>query len=434
MGDGILPPASTGLRVTVVGIGEEGWEGLSPRARGVLTAADTVLGAPRQLGLLPDALEARARAWPSPMAPLLDRLAQNLVAPPANRAASHHLVLLASGSPMLHGLGASLAARGATGRFAVLPHLSTPTLACAELGWPEHEVTLVSACGHPVEALAAELHDGGRALVLSADETTPHETARLLARHGYGSSRLHVLERLGGPSAAIRSHTVDAWPSDAMFARLNAVAVEMRADPSARILPRTGLPDDAFDHDGQLTRRDARASALARLAPQPGALLWDLGAGSGAIGIEWCRAAPRARALGLEKDAARALRARANALHLGATAYRVLDGTLPEALEALLRAEPRRPDAIFLGGGATVPGLIDRLAAILAPRGRLVAHGVTLETEGLLIAAHAAHGGLLTRLQIATSDAIGGFTGMRPAMAVLQWSYERPKRYGQETC
>ena len=190
-----------------------------------------------------------------------------------------------------------------------------------------------------------------------------------------------------------------------------------------RPLPRIGLPDDAFDHDGQITKRDARASALARLAPQPDQLLWDIGAGAGSIGIEWCRAAPRARAIGVERNLERAGRARANAKRLGAIRYRVIEAEMPDGLAALLADGAGRPDAIFVGGAATVPGLLDRLRAVLAPGGRLVAHGVTLETEAVLLTAYADHGGELSRLQVSHADSVGRFTAMRPAMAVTQWAW-----------
>ncbi|MEM7566737.1 MAG: precorrin-6y C5,15-methyltransferase (decarboxylating) subunit CbiE [Pseudomonadota bacterium] len=417
-------PAPRALDVTVVGIGEDGWPGLSERAREIVLGAETVLGAPRQLAFLPAETRPRQRAWPSPMGPFLDRLAEALIPPDAaDFEGARRLVLLASGSPMLHGIGASLAARGGAGRFAVIPHLSTLTLACARLGWPEAEVALVSACGHPVEALAAELTPDGRALVLSADGRTPAAVAALLRDGGYGASTLHVLERLGGPAEAGHSFRADETEDVPVFDRLNAVAVAMRPDPETVPLPRTGLPDDAFDHDGQITKRDVRLSALARLRPMPGALLWDIGAGAGSIGIEWCRAAPRATAIGVERDALRAERARKNAATLGAVGYRVFDLAMPEGLEALLTAEPTRPDAIFLGGGATVPDLLDKLLAILAPGGRLVAHGVTLETEAVLLEAFQRHGGELSRLQSAHADPVGRFTALRPAMAVTQWCY-----------
>ncbi len=425
------PPARA-LSVTVVGIGEDGWAGLSGAAREAVSVAETIIGAPRQLAFLPPDTVTRQRAWPSPMGGFLDRLAAALRPPDVPEfEGARRLVLLASGSPMLHGIGASLAARGgAEGgaqygarRFTVIPHLSTLTLACARLGWPEAEVALVSACGRPVEALAAELTPGGRALVLSEDGRTPQAVAALLRARGYGRSVLHVLERMGGEGEA--RHTLRADDPDArVFDALNAVAVEMVADPGMRALPRMGLPDDAFAHDGQITKRDARVSALARLMPQPGALLWDIGAGAGSVGIEWCRAARGAAAIGVERDPVRAARARENALTLGAVGYRVFELAMPDGLETLLTSERTRPDAIFVGGAATVPGLLDKLRTILAPGGRLVAHGVTLETEAVLLEAYRDHGGALGQLQTAEADAVGRFTAFRPAMAITQWAYE----------
>ena len=420
-------------QVAVVGIGEAGWDALTPAARDALEGADLIIGGARHLDFLPDALRERSRLFPSPLGPFLDRLAGALRDGEARSFdGAKRIAFLASGSPMLYGIGSSLAERGLEGRFTVHPALSTLALACAQLGWAESETVLVSACGRPLDALSAELVDGGRVVVLSADETTPARAAALLRVRGFGASRIHVLEHLGGPLERVHAHTAAAWPEGWACARLNALAIALVADADTPPLARFGLPDDAFEHDGQITKRDVRLSALARLAPQPGALLWDIGTGAGSVGIEWCLAAPRTRAIGVERDPMRAERARSNAARLGAVGYRVIEAEMPGGLETLLRAAPSRPDAIFVGGGASVPGLLERLWSVLGPGGRLVAHGVTLETERVLLEAQAAHGGELTRLQVSHASPVGRFTAMRPAMAVLQWSHVR-RREGAAT-
>ncbi|MDQ4060444.1 MAG: precorrin-6Y C5,15-methyltransferase (decarboxylating) subunit CbiT, partial [Pseudomonadota bacterium] len=280
-----------------------------------------------------------------------------------------------------------------------------------------------SACGRPLEALHAELFDGARIVVFSADRATPHAAAALLVSRGFGESRMTVLEHLGGERERIRRLRVRDWPAEAQFADLNLVAIECAAGEGARVLSRApGLPDDAYAHDGQITKREVRAATLARLSPRPGELLWDIGAGSGSIGIEWMRAAPRARAVGIELRADRATRARENAAALGVPGYHVVEGRAPEALAGL-----DAPDAIFVGGGLTSPDLLQACWITLKPGGRLVANAVTLESEALLPRAFAERGGDLVRLAVARAEPVGGYTGWRPLMPVTQWAVEKPR-------
>ncbi|GLK81138.1 precorrin-6y C5,15-methyltransferase (decarboxylating) subunit CbiE [Methylopila turkensis] len=399
--------------LTVVGVGEDGE--LSAAASAALAAAAHVVGGERHLSLVPASACPRAerRAWPSPMLPFLD-----VVMGWRGEAT----VVLASGDPLLHGVASTLLGRVNREEMTVLPSVSSLQLACAAMLWPVADVRLVTACGRPVEALAAELFDGERVILFSADGRTPAAAARLLVAHGYGGSRLTVLERLGGPQAQAHAMTAQDM-GDRAFDDLNTVAIELVAGPEARLLSRApGLPDDAFENDGQITRREIRALTLARLAPAPGALLWDVGAGSGSIGIEWMRAAPRARAIALEPRADRAERARGNAARLGVPMLDMREARAPEGLAGL-----PRPDAIFLGGGATAERVVEICWAALQPGGRLVANAVTLETEARLVAARASLGGDLTRLQIANADAVGRMTGWRPAMPVTQFAAVKPR-------
>ncbi|RXF73845.1 precorrin-6y C5,15-methyltransferase (decarboxylating) subunit CbiE [Hansschlegelia zhihuaiae] len=406
-----LRPARPWL--TVVGIGEDGFEGLGPQARAALAEAEVVVGGERHLALTPVEASPRAerRAWPSPMLPFLDVIAGWR---------GRDVVVLASGDPLFYGVAATLLARVSRDEIVVLPALTSVQLACAAMLWPAAEIRVVSACGRPFERLALELFDGARIVLLSADGTTPAAAAALLAAHGCGDSRLTVLERLGGTN--VRAVPMAARDVGGLtFDPLNVVAIEVVASSEAALLPLTpGLPDDAFAHDGQIPRREIRALTLARLAPTPGALLWDIGAGSGSIGIEWMRGGGCAIALEPRPD--RAARARENAARLGVPDLDLREAAAPEGLAGL-----PRPDAVFVGGGATAERVLDICWAALKPGGRLAANAVTLETEGRLVAFRAVHGGDLVRLQATYADPVGRMTGWRPAMPVTQFAAVKPR-------
>jgi len=397
-------------RLTVVGIGADGWAGLGETARAALQRAATVVGSERQLRLLPGDLPAERRAWPSPIDPLVDELA---------RGAGKDACVLASGDPMLHGIGATLARRLGPERLDVIPHASAFALACARLGWPAADVELVSTVARPPETIARALQPGRRLVVYASGAHGAAQIARVLRERGCGPSRFVVLEQLGGANEAIRDATADDW-GDQPADPLHAVAIEVRPAREALLLPRTpGLPDDAFEHDGQLTKRVVRAAALAALAPAPAQLLWDVGAGAGSIAIEWLRAEPSARAIAIEEDAERAARIERNALALGVPHLEVRHARAPAALDDL---EGGPPQAIFLGGGLAEPGLLDRCHDALAPGGRIVADAVTLAGERALHAAHAAHGGSLTRIELSHAEPLGSLTGWKPQRPVVQWT------------
>ncbi|MGC0313503.1 precorrin-6y C5,15-methyltransferase (decarboxylating) subunit CbiE [Kitasatospora acidiphila] len=395
--------------ITVVGIGADGWPGLSGTAREALRAAEAIVGGGRQLALLPADVTAERVAWPSPLRPAVAGLFAGL--------AGRRVAVLASGDPMFYGIGRTLTEELGAERLRVLPHPSSVSLACARLGWPVEETAVVSLVGRDPAGLLGALHDGRRLLVLSADAGTPALVAALLTEHGYGPSRLRVLEQLGAERERHLDGTAADWPHPG-GENLNLVAVDCRAaDATPRRGLTPGLPDELFEHDGQLTKRHIRAVTLAALAPAPGELLWDIGGGSGSIGIEWLRAHPSCQAVSVEKNETRAARIERNARALGVPRLRVVTGPAPAAL-----AELPVPEAVFIGGGLTAPGLLEACWAALPVGGRLVANTVTLESEALLAEWYRRRGGELVKLAVAHAVPVGGFTGWRQAMPVTQWS------------
>ncbi|PUA80466.1 cobalamin biosynthesis bifunctional protein CbiET [Nocardioides currus] len=376
--------------------------------RALVLDAETVLGGRRHLALLPEVAGQLRLPWPSPLrAGLPDFLAGM---------DGQRVVALASGDPLVSGIGTTLIELLGPDRVVVHPAVSSIALARARLRWSAESSTALSLVAEDPALILRELAPGRRLLILSAHEHTPGDVAGRLTDAGYGDSVLHVLGDLGAPTESHATGLARDWTYGGP--RLNVLAVEL-------VGPRVhgwtaGLPDDAFDHDGQLTKRDLRASALARLAPTPGELLWDVGAGAGSVGIEWMRAHPSCRTIAVESDPERARRISTNAAHLGVPTLQVVTGRAPEAL-----ADLEAPDAIFVGGGATAPGLLDACLASLKPGGRIVVHGVTLETETLLAAAYDQHGGELTRISVETAAPVGTFTGWTPARTVTQWALTR---------
>ncbi|MEU2838962.1 precorrin-6y C5,15-methyltransferase (decarboxylating) subunit CbiE [Streptomyces sp. NPDC007076] len=399
--------------MTVVGIGADGWAGLPDAGRAALADAQVLIGGARQLALLPPSCRGQRVPWPSPLRPAVPGL---LAAHAGSR-----IAVLASGDPMFYGIGRALTEVLGPDGLRILPHPSSVSYACARIGWPVEDTETVTLVGRPAARLAAALHDGRRVLVLSADADTPAVVAGLLRGRGFGPSRLRVLEQLGGAEETCLEGTADHWPHPPGDP-LNIIAVECRRAPGApRLGAVPGLPDEAYEHDGQLTKRHIRAATLGVLAPAPGELIWDIGGGSGSIAIEWMRSHPSCRAVTVERDPARAARIVRNADRLGVPALRVVTGRAPGDLAGL-----PAPDAVFIGGGLTAPGLLGACWDALGPGGRLVANTVTLESEALLAEAHRRHGGDLVRLAVAHAVPVGGFTGWRQAMPVTQWSVRKP--------
>ncbi|MBC9250868.1 precorrin-6Y C5,15-methyltransferase [Pseudomonas alcaligenes] len=396
--------------LTVVGIGEDGYAGLGKAARRALLAAERIVGAPRQLELLPACIRAPREQWPSPFS--LEPVLQRRGTP---------VCVLASGDPMLFGVGASLARQVPADELLILPAPSSYSLAAARLGWPLQDVTLLSVVARPLAALNAHIHAGQRLLILCNDGSSPAAIAALLRQRGFGPSRLSVLEHLGGPLERRIDGLAEGWALDEAAA-LNLMAVECLADEQATRLPLTcGLPDDVYQHDGQLTKRDVRAITLARLAPRPGELLWDVGAGCGSIGIEWMRSHPSCRAIAIEADSGRQQLIQHNRDALGVPALHLVAGAAPEALSGL-----QQPDAIFIGGGVTIPGVLAQCWQALKPGGRLIANAVTLQSEAALVNWRERHGGELTRIAVAQAQPLGGFDTWRSALPITLLECRKP--------
>jgi precorrin-6Y C5,15-methyltransferase (decarboxylating) len=397
--------------LTVVGIGSDGWSGLGGTAVVAVSAASVVLGSSRQLALLPPSVAAERVSWPSPLLPALPGLLSSF----PGRA----ICVLASGDPMFHGIGATLVRLVGASRIRVLPHPSSASLAAARLGWALADVDVLSLVNAPVAELHPLVHPGRRILVLSRDGSTPAQVAALLTARGYGDSSVTVLTSLGGPSAAVLPGTASSW-SETNVDPLNVVAISCAgAGSPVPLVP--GLPDDLYESDGQLTKREVRAVTLATLGPQPGELLWDVGAGSGSIAIEWMRSHRACRAVAVESSPERAARIAVNAEALGVPALRVVEGRAPDAL-----AELPTPAAVFIGGGVTCDGVVEACLSALPSGGRLVANAVTLESEAVLAALYAKLGGGLTRIAVNRASPVGGFTGWRAMMPVTIWAMVKP--------
>lgn len=398
--------------LSIVGIGEDGADGLSPIARGLVANAEIVFGGKRHLQLAGALIRGAARPWPSPF----ERGVAEVLA-----ARGRPVCVLASGDPFFYGVGTVLMRHIDPRETVTVPAPSAFSLAAARLGWGLPETTLLSLHGRALDLVRPHLQPGARLLALTSDGDGPAVLAGLLTATGFGGSRLTLLEALGGPRERLRTATADNFNFGTVDP-LNTVAIEVVAAPDARVIARAaGLPDHLFEHDGQITKREIRAVTLSALGPRRGEFLWDIGAGSGSVAIEWMLADAAMRAVAIEGRADRAARIRRNAAAFGVPGLTVIEETAPAALEELAP-----PDAIFIGGGASDPGVLDASVAALRSGGRLVANAVTLETEAALLARHTALGGELTRIAIARADAVGTKTGWRPAMPVTQWAWVKP--------
>ena len=398
--------------LSIVGIGEDGVSGLGDAARAALDEAEALIGGARHLAMVPP--DGRERLeWPRPFSALAEELRTRRGSP---------VCVLATGDPFCYGVGSVIARHVPMDEMRVHPAPSAFSLACARLGWSLPAVETLSLHGRPLASFRVTMRPGARVLVLSHDETTPSRIAEMLQGAGYGESRIVVLERMGGAAERVRESCARDFALEDVH-DFNTVAVECAAGPDAPLLCRVpGLPDDAFEHDGQLTRRVQRAAALAALSPLPGQLLWDVGAGCGSIGIEWMRAAPGARAIAIERSAERAALIERNAQRLGTPGLRVVEGEAPAALAGL----DAPPDAIFVGGGVAASGLIDACWAALPAGGRLVAHAVSVEGERALIDAHGDIGGELCRIAVSHAGPIGRYRAFRPGYPVTELAVRKP--------
>ncbi|MCB8820791.1 precorrin-6y C5,15-methyltransferase (decarboxylating) subunit CbiE [Microvirga rosea] len=397
--------------LTIIGIGEDGRKGLSGPALAALDQADLVIGGARHLELAAP-LSAPTLTWLSPFG-------ENYAMILARR--GQPTCVLATGDPFHYGIGAELARLIPAGEIITHPHTSAFSLAAARMGWSLPECECLSLHGRALEVIVPYLQPGARLLALSWDGSTPKKLADLLTARGLGSSTITVLEAMGGALEKVRHATASSF-NVLETHPLNTVAVEVVAEGDSRIVPLApGLPDSWFENDGQLTKAEIRALTLSALAPRAGEMLWDIGAGAGSVGIEWCLRHPRNRGIGIEQRDDRAQRARRNATELGVTTLDIRLGRAPEALSGLAP-----PDAVFIGGGVSEPGVFDAAWVALKSGGRLVANAVTLEAETLLGTLYTRYGGTMRRLALSRLERIGGMHGWRAAMPVTQWVVRKP--------
>ncbi len=389
----------------IIGIGEDGMDGLTPATRAVIEAAEVIVGGARHHVLAANPA-AETLSWPSPFDALMDELETRK---------GKRVVVLATGDPLWFSVGTRIGRHFAPGEITFHPQLSAFQLAAARMGWSMADLETLTVHGRPVEQMIAFIQPDARLLILTTGAETPAQIARFLTERGFGQSRMTVLAAMGGADEARFDGVAESWAHK--VPAFNTLAVECVAAPDAALLPRVpGLPDEVFTHDGTMTKREVRAATLAKLMPMRGGLLWDVGCGCGSVAVEWMRAARYSKAIGIEPRADRRTMAAENALALGVPALQLVDGTVPEALEGL---EP--PDAIFIGGGLSEASFKACWRA-LRPLGRMVANAVTLESQAILAELHKAHGGDLVQISVSRAEGLGGLTGWKPMRPVVQWS------------
>lgn len=397
--------------LSIVGIGEDGLAGVSLAGRSLLAQATTIVGGERHLAMLPSDDKREKRLWTSPIADSVQQIIQRR---------GQSVCVLASGDPMCYGIGVTLIRHIPIAEMTIVPAVSAFSLACARLGWSLPDIETLSLCGRDSALLNAVLYPNARILLLSADRTTPATVAQLLTQQGYGDSQMTVLERMGGPHERIITGTASTWTITDL-ADLNTIAIHAQLSPLSTPSPlsphTSGLPDAAYHHDGQLTKREVRAVTLSTLAPLPGQLLWDVGAGCGSIAIEWMRSDRRCRAIAIEQNPARLQYIADNAMALGVPHLKIVAGEAPSTLQDL-----PEPDAIFIGGGLTTPNLLEVCWRSLRPGGRLVANAVTVESEHILFQWQGKLGGDLIRIAIQRAEPVGKFLGWKAMAPVTQWA------------
>jgi precorrin-6Y C5,15-methyltransferase (decarboxylating) len=403
---------ANGRWLSIIGIGEDGLAGLSDVAKTLIAEASLVVGGQRHLDMVAGAVKGETMVWPSPLHDGFPVILERRGRPVA---------VIATGDPFFYGVGSVLAREVPADEMLCLPGVSAFSLAAGRLGWALQDCALVTLHGRALERVLPALQPRSRVFALSWDGSTPAKLAELLVRYGFGDTRMTICEAMGGPQERLRTVAARDFALTEIVP-LNLIALDIPDAPGVRAIPLTpGLSDDWFEHDGQITKRDIRAVTLSALAPRRGELLWDIGAGSGSIGIEWMLADPANRAIAIEREQARAGRIARNAASLGVPDLKIVQGAAPEALVGL-----PTPDAIFIGGGSTVEGVIDAAWAALPSGGRLVVNGVTIETQSELTRRFKAFGGELIAIQISRADSVGGFHGMRPGLPVTQWSVTKP--------
>ncbi len=390
--------------LNIVGIGEDGMDGLTPVTRATVEQADVVIGGERHHGLTPN-LKAERIAWPSPFDALIDTIRTHR---------GKKVVVLATGDPLWYSVGPKIAKSFEAEEVVFHPQLSAFQWLAVRMGWSLADLETLTVHGRPVQQMIPFIRPNGRLLLLTTGAQTPSEVAEILTARGYGPSRITVFGALGGDRETRFDGIASEW--NHVVPDFNSMAVECIAGEGAQVLPLMGLPDDAFASDGTMTKQEVRAITLAKLMPMRGAVLWDVGCGSGSVAIEWMRGARDAVAFGVEPRADRIALATQNALALGAPRMTLIEGRAPECLAGL-----PTPDAVFVGGGLTETTFQIAWDA-LSNYGRFVANAVTLETEAVLRDLHSKFGGQLIRLSVERAEPVGRLTGWRPAMTVTQWS------------
>ena len=389
----------------IVGIGEDGLDGLVPAARAVVEAAEVIIGGERHHQLV-GRVSAERLKWPNPFDALIAQL---------QALSGKRVVVLATGDPLWFSVGARIGRSIDPSEITYYPQISAFQLASVRMGWSMADVETLTVHGRPVEQIIAFIQPNQRLLILTTGYKTPGQIAKFLADRGFGASKMTVLAAMGGENELRFDGIAATW--DHEVPAFNTLAVDCIAAPDAALLPRVpGLPDELFEHDGTMTKRETRAVTIAKLMPMRGALLWDIGTGCGSVAVEWMRAARYAQAIGIEPRADRRAMAAQNALALGTPKLELVAGTAPEVLQGLAA-----PDAIFVGGGLT-DGVFDAAWAALKPLGRFVSNAVTLESEAILMELHKKYGGELVRLAVTRAEPVGPYRGWRPFMPVTQWS------------
>jgi precorrin-6Y C5,15-methyltransferase (decarboxylating) len=397
--------------LTIIGMGEDGWDGLPAKARHAVETAEVIVGSSRLLAFLPRTA-AEIHGWPQPFSAVVDRM---------RPLRGRKTVILATGDPLNYGVARKLMAFIPFAEMEIVPHLSAFSLVASRMGWPLPDCDTLTLHGREPANIEPFIQPGARLIVLTADATTIPEVARRLVARGFGRSEITVLENMGGPRERQSAFAADALPGTS-FSDLNTLAIHCIASPGAKVFSRlAGLPDEAFQHDGQLTKREVRAATLAALAPTPEKRLWDVGAGCGSVSIEWMRAARGAEAIAFESNAARLAMIAANSDALGTPRIKVIAGEAPASYEG----QPA-PDAVFIGGGLWIAGVFENAWAALKPGGTMVANVVTLEGELHLYDLHDKHGGDIIRLDISTLTHVGRLRALKPRMAVTQWRAQKP--------
>ncbi len=396
--------------LSIIGIGEDGLAGLNAQARTAVDDADVFFGGDRHLAMLGDDPRPRQK-WNNPLRETVARIAQ---------LKGRQVCVLATGDPMSYGIGVTLAREFGMSQCQIIPHQSAFSLACARLGWPLAEVDCLTLHGRPLGLLNQHLRPNARLLILSENGDTAKEVAGLLRQSGYSDSRLWVFENMGGSREKRHEGIARTWRRRA--GDLNTIAVECVCNPAAPRLMRTaGLPDEVFSHDGQMTKQEVRAATIAALAPAPGEVLWDVGAGAGSIAIEFLRAEPTSTAIAIEQNSKRIGNIRVNGETLGTRNLQVIEGRAPEALKGLAK-----PDVIFVGGGVGDLKLLQACWRALPSGGRLVANAVSMEGEGTLFRFMAEKGGTMTRIAVSHLDAMGNIHAWRAMQPVSQYRGRKP--------